>query len=131
MHTHEHDTTPTPTDYVRRVATAIEELDRQRADAMAMPHRTNAEHAARAARLALVCARTAAWWGLLARDTYRDRHLHSLYGRAAVAAQHSEKDNARFWRDAAADWQARAEHRPTSDVAGAMSNGHELGGVTA
>jgi hypothetical protein len=130
MRTHKHDTKPTRTDYVRRVAEAIEELDRQREAATAMPHRTDAEHAARAAHLALICARRAAWWGLLARDAYRDLHLHSLYGRAAVVAQHTEKDNARFWRDAAADWQARAERRPTSDAAGALSNWHELG-VTA
>lgn len=127
MRTHNHDTKPTRTDYVRRVAEAIAELDRHREDAMAMPHHTDAEHAARAARLALICARTAAWWGLLARDAYRDLHLHSLYGRAAVVAKHTEKDRARFWRDAAADWQARAEHRPTSEAAGALSNWHELG----
>jgi hypothetical protein len=130
MRTHKHDTTPTRTDYVQRVASAIAELDRQRADAMAMPHRTDAEHAARAARLALVYMRLSAWWGLLARDAYRDRDLHSLHGRAVVIAQHAEKDSARFWRDAAADWQARADRRPTSDAAGALSNWHELG-VTA
>src|SRR5688500_1031717 len=112
MRTNKHDTEPTRTEYVRRVTVAIAELDRQRAAAMALPHRTDAEHAARAARLALVCARTAAWWGLLARDTYRDLHVPALYGRVAVIAQHTEKDRARFWRDAAADWQARAEHRP-------------------
>jgi hypothetical protein len=130
MRTRKHDTKPTRTDYVRRVAEAIAELDRHREDAMAMPHRTDAEHATRAARLALVGMRLSAWWGLLARDAYRDLHLHSLYGRAAVIAQHSEKDSARFWRDAAADWQARADRRPTSDAAGALSNWHELG-VTA
>jgi hypothetical protein len=132
MRTRTHDRKPTRTDYVRRVAEAIAELDRHRAEAMAMamPHRTDAEHATRAARLALICARTAAWWGLLARNTYRDPHLHSLYGRAAVVAEHTEKNTARFWRDAAADWTARAEHRPTSDAAGALSNWHELG-VTA
>jgi hypothetical protein len=130
MRTHKHDTTPTRTDYIRPVATAIEELDRQLAEAHALPHRTDAEHATRAARLALISMRLSAWWGLLARDTYHDLHLHALYGRAAVIAQHTEKDRARFWRDAAADWQARAEHHPTSDAAGALSNWHELG-VTA
>jgi hypothetical protein len=97
---------------------------------MAMPHRTDAEHAARAARLALVSARRSAWWGVLARETYRDLDMHVLFGRTAVIAQLTERDRARFWRDAAADWQARAEHRPTSDAAGALSNWQELG-VTA
>jgi hypothetical protein len=126
MHTHIPDTDPTRTSYLRRVATAINELDDQRAEATAMPHRSDAEHAARAARLALICARTAAWWGLLARATYRDVDMHVLHGRAALIAQHTEKNRARFWRDAAADWTARAERRPTSDAAGALSNWHEL-----
>lgn len=130
MHTRSRDTEPTRTSYLARVATAVAELDRHRAEAMAMPHRTDAEHAARAARLALVCARTSAWWGLLARATYRDHDMHVLHGRTAVIAQHAEKNKARFWRDAAADWAARAERRPTSDAAGALSNWHELG-VTA
>jgi hypothetical protein len=130
MRTRKHDTKPTRTDYVRRVVEALAELDRQHSEAAAMPHRSDAEHAARAARLALICARTAAWWGVLARETYRDPTAHDLHGRAAVIAKHTEKDRARFWRDVAADWQARAEHRPTSDAAGALSNWHELG-VTA
>lgn len=127
MRTHTHDTEPTRTDYLRRVTEAIAELDRQHSQAAAMSHSTDAEHAARAARLALICARTAAWWGVLARETYRDPKAHDLHGRAAVIARHTEKDRARFWRDAAADWTARAEHRPTSDAAGALSNWHELG----
>jgi hypothetical protein len=127
MRTHKHDTEPTRNEYVRRVTTALAELDRQHSQAAAMPYSTDAEHAARAVRLALVCARTAGWWGVLARETYRDPNVHDLHGRAAVIAQHTERDRARFWRDAAADWQARAEHRPTSDAAGALSNWQELG----
>ncbi|WP_219420307.1 hypothetical protein [Pseudonocardia nigra] len=130
MHAQEHDTTPVRHEYLRRIAAEIDELDRQNAEARAMPHRTDAEHAARAARLALICARTSAWWGVLARKTYRDHDMHVLHGRSAVIAEHTEKDRARFWRDAAADWQARTERRPTSDAAGALSNWHELG-VTA
>ena len=126
MHTHIPDTDPTRTSYVARVAAAIAELDHQRAQATAMPHRSDAEHAARAARLALICARASAWWGLLARATYLDHDVHTLHGRTALIAQHAEKDNARFWRDAAADWTARAERRPTSDAAGALSNWREL-----
>ncbi|WP_297651268.1 hypothetical protein [Pseudonocardia sp.] len=44
-----------------------------------------------------------------------------------MTAQYTEQDRARFWRDSAADWQARAERRPTSDAAGALSNWAELG----
>lgn len=128
MRTPKHDTEPTRTDDLRRLSSAITELQRQRCDALGMPHVTDAEHAIRAARLALIAIRMSAWWGLVSKKAYRDGH--HLYGRAAVIAVHTEKDNARFWRDAAADWQARAEHRPTSDAAGALSNWHELG-VTA
>jgi hypothetical protein len=128
MDTHEqHEPTPDSTDYARRVASAMAELDQHYDNALAMPHGTDVEHAARAARLALVAMRVSAWWGVLARETYRDRNAHVIHGRTAVIAQHTEKNRARFWRDAAADWQARAEHRPTSDAAGALSNWHELG----
>jgi hypothetical protein len=130
MDTHEHDTTPVRNDYRGRVASAIEELDQQYAHAAAMPRRTDAEQAARAARLALVSMRISAWWGVLARETYHERNAHVMHARAAVIARCTEKDRARFWRDAASDWQARAEQRPTSDAAGALSNWHELG-VTA
>ncbi len=44
-----------------------------------------------------------------------------------AAAHRKAQDDARFWRETAADWQARAEHRPTSDAAGALSNWAELG----
>jgi hypothetical protein len=130
MHAQEHDTTDVRDDYLRRIAAAIDELDRQNTEARAMPYRTDVEHAVRAARLALIAMRRSAWWGLLARATYRDLNTHVVHGRTALIAQHREKDRARFWRDAAADWRARAEQRPTSDAAGALSNWHELG-VTA
>jgi hypothetical protein len=96
-----------------------------------MPHRGNVENAIRAERLAVLAERNARWWGVLREWTFlRTRHGHTMprvYGRAASAAQAHEIDNARFWRDIAADWRARAEHRPTSDAAGALSNHHELG----
>lgn len=95
-----------------------------------MPRRTDAEQATRAARLALICARTAAWWGVLAGYLSRDPQAPRVHVRAAVIAEAEEKSYARFWRETAADWQARAEHRPTSDAAGALSNWTELG-VTA
>ena len=43
-----------------------------------------------------------------------------------MEAAHPARDDARFWREAAQDWQARADRRPTSDAAGALSNCYEL-----
>lgn len=95
-----------------------------------LPHRTNTENADRAARLALVCARITGVWRLIARHAMHDLTVPEVYRHAAVIAECDARDTARFWRDTAADWRARAEHRPTSDAAGALSNWHELG-VTA
>jgi hypothetical protein len=91
-------------------------------------------HAVRAERLAVICTRRAAWWDVLARWTYhRTLHGHDMppvFGTAAHAARSRELSDARFWSEIAADWRARAERRPTSDAAGALSNWDELG-VTA
>jgi formiminotetrahydrofolate cyclodeaminase len=133
MHAQIHDITDHSTEYpayLVKIAAALDEVDQQHHAAMALPHGTDTEHAVRAARLALACARAAAWWRVLARKVTRDHQAHPLFIRAAVIAAADKRGSARFWRDAAADWQARAEHRPTSDAAGALSNWHELG-VTA
>jgi len=111
------------------IVAALAELDTDYNTAAGMPHGSNVEHAERALCLARVCARRAAWWGVLARWTYR-AGLHPLHGKAVILAAGKERDRARFWRDLAADWRARADHRPTSDAAGALSNWDELG-VTA
>jgi hypothetical protein len=112
------------------VLAAFVDLDTAYRTAAALPHTSDTERAIRADRLALVVARRAAWWGVLSRWTYRHSDKGAIYGRAALAARRGEIDSARFWRDTAADWRARAEHRPTSDAAGALSNWAELG-VTA
>lgn len=92
-----------------------------------LPRRTDAEQATRAARLAVVADRTARWWDVLARWTYTlDAAVPLVFGQAAAITAARARDDARFWRDIAADWTARAEHRPTSDAAGALSNHHEL-----
>ncbi|GAA1189883.1 hypothetical protein [Pseudonocardia alaniniphila] len=133
MHAHTQHTAPHSVShpgYLVKIAAAIDELNQQHHAALAMSHRTDAQRAARAARLALNSARMAAWWGVLSGYLAHDPQMHRLHLRAAVIAEADEKSNARFWREAAADWQARAEHRPTSDAAGALSNWHELG-VTA
>ncbi len=127
-------TTDDPTthdDFLTRVAAAIDACESEQRAAYAMPHRTDWENVARASRLALICARTAGWWRVLAREIYHFPSPHSrLFGLAVISAEHTERDRARFWRESAADWQARADRRPTSDAAGALSNWAELG-VTA
>lgn len=115
-------------DALTRVTEALAACQVEQRAAYAMPHRGDWENVARSARLALICARIAGWWGVLARETYRQNGPHALvFGHAAVVAEHAERDHARFWRDSAADWRARAERRPTSDAAGALSNWAELG----
>ena len=111
----------------QRVVTELAELDRAFAAAVAAPHGTDAENAERAARLALVCARRAGWWGLLARWAYQDQGVPRALAKAVVVARQADREDARFWRETAADWRARAGRRPTSDAAGALSNRHELG----
>jgi hypothetical protein len=108
-----------------RVETALDDLRAQHDEAFALPHDTDAESAGRALRMAAVCARKAAWWRLLAhRMPYAGNRVYYL---AVLAATDEERDNARFWRDLASDWAARAANVPTSDAAGALSNWHELG----
>jgi hypothetical protein len=111
------------------IVTALAGLDDAYKAAARMPHSCNVEHADRALAIARVCARRAAWWRVLARFTYRTGY-HRLHGKAALIAASTERDRARFWRDTAADWRARADRVPTSDAAGALSNWAELG-VTA
>jgi hypothetical protein len=110
-----------------RIDAAFIECDQQEQDAYAMPHGTNEENAVRSLLIAAVCARKAAWWRVLHRHTKSDATIHHLYRMAVLAAAAEERGHARFWRDAAADWTARAERRPTSGAAGALSNWHELG----
>ncbi len=115
-------------DVLPRVTAALAACKGDREAAYAMPHRGDLENVARCARLALISARIAAWWAVLARETYRQGGPHALlFGQAVIVAEHAERDHARFWRDSAADWQARAERRPTSDAAGSLSNWAELG----
>jgi hypothetical protein len=109
-----------------RIEAALDECEEQARQAFAMPYGTDEENAARSRRIAAVCARKAAWWRVLHRHTASTLATHRLYRLAVLAAAAEERGRARFWRDAAADWTARAEQRPTSDAAGALSNWHEL-----
>jgi hypothetical protein len=122
---------PTPPDALARVAAAMADCHTAQIAAYAMPYRTDLDNVARCARLALICARMSAWWAVLADQLYRDLcPAHQLFGQAVILAHHAERDRARFWRESASEWLARAERRPTSDAAGALSNWAELG-VTA
>jgi hypothetical protein len=121
---------PPSTGYVPAIVAAA--LDRNRAArdrAAALPRRGDAEHALRAERLAVLSDREARWWRVLGSWVYSwdSGSVPLVFGAAAVAAAEGCRDDARFWREAAADWWARAEHRPTSDAAGALSNHPELG----
>jgi hypothetical protein len=121
----------TANEFLARVTAALAGCAAEERAALDMPRRSDVENVVRAARLALVAARTSAWWGVLARRAYHLPFAHgALLGKAAINAQLTEGDRAKFWRDCAADWRARAERRPTSDTAGALSNWAELG-VTA
>lgn len=114
------------------VAAALERWQTAYQQAAAMPDGTDLDRAVRADRLAILADRRARWWGVLARWVYSPAGspTPTVFGEAAAGSEYDERDNARFWRDIAADWRARAGHRPTSDAAGALSNWDELG-VTA
>lgn len=120
---------PPCTGYVPSIVdAALTRLDHAHRRAAEMPIGTDAQHATRARKLAVIAGWRARWWNVLARwlsspDGYP---IPLLFASAATEAARSARDDARFWRDTAADWQARAEHRPTSDAAGALSNHHEL-----
>ena len=121
---------PPSTGYVPAIVdAALARLDdaHQRAAAPAAPS-TDAQHAVRAAGSRWSAGMRARWWQVLGRWIYSEagHPIPLLFGAAAMEAAHSARDDARFWREAAQDWQARAEHRPTSDAAGALSNHHEL-----
>ncbi len=126
-------TTHTTTTSAQRLAGLSALLDDYQATRRALtqePPRTDLDAARRAERLALICAQITGVWRLISAHVTSDRTLPVVLIRAAVIAECDARSTARFWRDTAADWRARAEHRPTSDTAGALSNWRELG-VTA
>ena len=109
------------------VDAALNRWQWQYLQALAMPTGADAEHAVRAERLAELTDRRSRWWDVLAAWTYRNgSSVPFVYGDAAQHCASKDRDSARFWRESAADWWARAEHRPTSDAAGALSNHDEL-----
>ncbi|GAA1872152.1 hypothetical protein WHI96_19625 [Pseudonocardia tropica] len=134
MHTslprHAHTTTD-PTDaQVVPVARLVEAGLRRTSRAIRDTARPSAgdllAHAARARRLAELHTRRARWWAILQRDTATN-YAPVVYVQAVVTAVMENERQARYWTDTADDWQALADGRPTSDVAGAMSNWADLG----
>ncbi|MBN9755564.1 hypothetical protein Ae406Ps2_0264 [Pseudonocardia sp. Ae406_Ps2] len=106
---------------LRRVAVAIA------ATLDPVPSLDPVAHAARARRLAALHTRRGRWWAVLERSIVADHDMPIIHAQAAYAAGSVAEREARFWSDAADDWQARSEQRPTSEVAGAMSNWADLG----
>ncbi|GJF05518.1 hypothetical protein [Pseudonocardia sp. D17] len=124
--THQHHRPDDQPPVADRVTAALDELTARFSAVASERPDSDLAHAVRADRLAMVCARRAAWWQLLMARRHR-AGMSMLFTRAVIHAANQEQDRARFWRDAATDWRARAERRPTSDAAGAMSNHHDLG----
>ena len=114
------------------VERALSRWEERYVQALDLPHRTAVEHAVRAERLAVLHDHRSRWWDVLAHWTYHraDWSVPFAYAHAAQHCAGKDRDSARFWRETAADWHARAIGVPTSDAAGALSNLHELG-VTA
>jgi hypothetical protein len=121
---------PTAVALADRVEAALCALAREHYDLTGRRPDTDSEWAQRCSAVARICAQAAGWWGLLVAHECRHLDLHPAFFRAAVIARIQERADARFWRDTARDYRARAEQRPTSDAAGALSNWDELG-VTA
>jgi hypothetical protein len=108
-----------------RVEAAHERLNRELFDLGPYPD-TDAGRAAFSSAMAMITARRAGWWRVLLVDDRHMQLLHPVLADAVGIAYGKARDDARFWRESAADWQARADGRPTSDAAGALSNWHEL-----
>ena len=110
----------------RLVEAGLRRTSRAIRDAARPPAGDLRAHAARARRLAELHTRRARWWTVVERDTATNG-VPAVYVEAVVTAVLDNEHQARYWTDTAADWQALADGRPTSDVAGAMSNWADLG----
>lgn len=128
MNTHTAPATPADTvvQAARLVEAGLRRTDRAIRDTARPPAGDLLAHAARARRLAELHTRRARWWTVLERDTATNG-VPIIYVQAVVTAVLDNERKARYWTDTADDWQALADRRPTSDVAGAMSNWADLG----
>lgn len=103
------------------VRRALQRSDRERAQAEAMPHRTHAENARRAERLAVISNRQSRWYGVLHRWVYSEQGTVPLvFGRTAMVAESRDMLDARFWAENAAYYRARLaghDHEQAESVA--------------
>ncbi|MEV1296164.1 hypothetical protein [Pseudonocardia sp. NPDC049635] len=111
---------------VRLVVAGLRRTGRAIRDIARPPAGDLLAHAARARRLAELHTRRARWWAVLEHDTATNG-VPVVYVQAVVTAVLDNERQARYWTDTADDWQALADGRPTSDIAGAMSNWTDLG----
>ncbi|OJG06648.1 hypothetical protein BG618_02406 [Pseudonocardia autotrophica] len=124
-------TTTDPTDaqvvpVARLVEAGLRRTSRAIRDTARPPAGDLLAHTARARRLAELHTRRARWWAVLERDSATNG-VPVIYVEAVVTAVLDNERQARYWTDTADDWQALADGRPTSEVAGAMSNWSDLG----
>ncbi|PKB32450.1 hypothetical protein [Pseudonocardia alni] len=128
MNTHTAPATPADTvvPAARLVEAGLRRTSRAIRDTVRPPAGDLLAHAARARRLAELHTRRARWWAILQRDTATNG-VPVVYVQAVVTAVLDNERQARYWTDTADDWRALADQRPTSDVAGAMSNWTDLG----
>src|SRR5688572_20178351 len=92
---------PASTGYVPSVvAAALHRLDHAHQRAAALPTRTDAEHAVRARKLAIIAGWRARWWDVLARWLPSgDGHpIPMVFATATIHAAAGARDDARFWR---------------------------------
>jgi hypothetical protein len=92
----------------RHIVCAIDALISEKAKRQ-YPQGLPTEAAEYAAGMALLAAREAAWWGVLAHWTFAHSDLPMIYGRAALLARQSRMDQADRWRRSAREWRRHAE----------------------
>jgi hypothetical protein len=76
-------------------------------------HTLAADRAQLAAALAVLFARRAGWWRVLARHVYGPGDVALVYGRAVLTAAATARTDAQFWRDQSATWRRHAD-QPTN-----------------
>jgi hypothetical protein len=101
-----------------RAATMIEELTQQRVALPRMgPGASASERRDGRLRRALIAARLAGWWRVLARTTAWGE-VPEVFVTAAYSARYAERDKARKALDSARFWADRAQAQPRMDVSG-------------
>lgn len=86
------------------IVSALDELSSENVRRR-FPKGSPKEQAAYAAGMALLSAREAAWWGVLAHWIYVHSDMPAIHGRTALMARELRMDQARGWRRSAKEWQ--------------------------